>query len=73
MLLNTSHSFDNENENIGVVNLQNRTLQCDTMSSVFYILCIDPIMNELDKIVKEVEIKKRISDNETKIIHIWMI
>ena len=46
------------NKDVGLVNLKNGILQGDTMSPLLFILCIDPIMNKLDEIIKGVEIRR---------------
>ena len=54
---------------IGNIKLNNGILQGDTMSPLLFIMCIDPIMNKLDEIIKGVEIRKELEDS-VKIIQI---
>ena len=44
--------------NIGKIKINNGILQGDTMSPLLFILSIDPILNEIDNIIKGIEIKK---------------
>ena len=47
---------------IGNIKLNNGILQGDTMSPLLFIMCIDPIMNKLDEIIKGVEIRKELEE-----------
>ena len=46
------------NNFIGKIKINNGILQGDTMSPLLFILSIDPILNEIDNIIKGIEIKK---------------